>query len=251
MSIRLVGELYNYQLIEHSMIFETLYTLITLGHEEENSLGQEIDPKDDSFRIRLVCTLLLTCGQFFNRGVTKERLDRFLIYFQRYILNKHWRSLEVEYMIDDTFAALRPEAKRYTNIEQIQAVIEKIESGIFGSQSSKYKYDVLLSAPYQVRDPKVEIKWDENVNTGEEEEEIQRDENASGTVQNEDPEDQEFQKMYEEMMMMSLREKAAENTTAPSSLIDIPRFKPKRGKTDTKSIFHSSEQFLFTFFFFC
>lgn len=40
------------------------------------------DPPDHLFRIRLVCTLLDTCGHFFDRGNSKKRLDCFLIYFQ-------------------------------------------------------------------------------------------------------------------------------------------------------------------------
>ena len=31
---------------------------------------------------RMICTILTTCGQFFDRGMAKKRLDRFLVYFQ-------------------------------------------------------------------------------------------------------------------------------------------------------------------------
>jgi regulator of nonsense transcripts 2 len=49
------------------------------------------------FRIRLVLTLLETCGQFFDRGAAKRRLDRFLLYLQRYILSKAAIPLDVEF----------------------------------------------------------------------------------------------------------------------------------------------------------
>jgi regulator of nonsense transcripts 2 len=40
------------------------------------------DMPDDFFRIRLVATLLETCGIFFNRGAAGKKLDYFLSFFQ-------------------------------------------------------------------------------------------------------------------------------------------------------------------------
>lgn len=54
----------------------------------ESDIFPAADPPEDTFRIRLVITLLQTCGGFFNRGPAKRKLDRFLSYFQRYILSK-------------------------------------------------------------------------------------------------------------------------------------------------------------------
>jgi hypothetical protein len=51
-------------------------------------LVSTVDPPSDTFRIRLVVMLLQTCGEFFNKGSSKEKLDRFLCYFQRYIFLK-------------------------------------------------------------------------------------------------------------------------------------------------------------------
>lgn len=41
-----------------------------------------LDPSDDFFRIRLVATMLETCGMFFNRGAAGKKLDYFLSFFQ-------------------------------------------------------------------------------------------------------------------------------------------------------------------------
>lgn len=41
-----------------------------------------LDMPDDFFRIRLVCTLLETCGACFDRGAAKKKLDFFLTFFQ-------------------------------------------------------------------------------------------------------------------------------------------------------------------------
>jgi regulator of nonsense transcripts 2 len=40
------------------------------------------DLPDDYFRIRLVATLLETCGMFFNRGAAGKKLDYFLSFLQ-------------------------------------------------------------------------------------------------------------------------------------------------------------------------
>lgn len=41
-----------------------------------------LDPPDDFFRVRLVATMLETCGMFFNRGAAGKKLDYFLSFFQ-------------------------------------------------------------------------------------------------------------------------------------------------------------------------
>lgn len=47
-----------------------------------------LDPYDSYFRVRLVCILLDTCGQYFDRGSSRKRLDSFLVYFQCYLFSK-------------------------------------------------------------------------------------------------------------------------------------------------------------------
>lgn len=59
-----------------------LYTLIAFGVTLDNEHPSPFDPPDHLFRIRLVCTLLDTCGQYFSHGLSKVKLDYFFIYFQ-------------------------------------------------------------------------------------------------------------------------------------------------------------------------
>lgn len=105
--VKYLGELYNYKMIDSPVIFDTLYRIVTFGHGEFLSLfgifplrglmanggcveggtpiPEKINPldlPDDFFRIRLVCTLLDTCGHCFDRGSAKKKLDFFLIFFQ-------------------------------------------------------------------------------------------------------------------------------------------------------------------------
>lgn len=97
--IKYLGEMYNYRVVDSLIIFRTLYLLITYGVNLEStsfsvaippqrrlfltgSEPNDVDPPDHLFRIRLVCTLLDACGQYFDRGTSKKRLDCFLVYFQ-------------------------------------------------------------------------------------------------------------------------------------------------------------------------
>ena len=47
-----------------------------------------LDPPHDLTRVRLACVLLDTCGEYFVKGKLRERLDRFLVYLQRFALSK-------------------------------------------------------------------------------------------------------------------------------------------------------------------
>lgn len=64
-----------------------------------------LDPPEDFFRIRLIVTLLETCGHYFDHGSSKKKLDRFLIHFQRYILSKGALPLDVEFDLQVSQAA--------------------------------------------------------------------------------------------------------------------------------------------------
>uniref|UniRef100_A0A7N0V2R3 MIF4G domain-containing protein n=1 Tax=Kalanchoe fedtschenkoi TaxID=63787 RepID=A0A7N0V2R3_KALFE len=123
--MRYLGELYNFELADSSVIFETLYLLLVFGH---GTAEQDVlDPPEDFFRIRMVITLLQTCGQYFGRGSSKRKLDRFLLYFQRYIICKGAVPLDIEFDLQDLFAALRPNMTRFTSIEEVDAALEVFE----------------------------------------------------------------------------------------------------------------------------
>merc|ERR1740128_881211 len=93
--IRFLGELYNYRIVDSSLIFKVLYSLITFGvvldHEQSE---QSLDPPAHTLRLRLVCVLLDTCGQYFSTGSSKKKLDYFLLYFQRYFWLKRYSTFE-------------------------------------------------------------------------------------------------------------------------------------------------------------
>jgi regulator of nonsense transcripts 2 len=74
---------------------------------------------DDFFRIRLVATLLETCGIFFNRGASGKKLDYFLSFLQYYIYTKDPLPMDIEFIVQDVFALTRPQWKLASNIERL------------------------------------------------------------------------------------------------------------------------------------
>lgn len=130
-TVKYLGEMYNYQLIDSDIIFNSLYLLITFGATLDSAVS-ELDPPEHLFRIRLVCTLLDTCGQYFSRGSSKKKMDCFLIYFQHYIWQKRshpcWNEdcpfpKEVDYMICDSVEGLRPKMALYSSLEEAHQAI--------------------------------------------------------------------------------------------------------------------------------
>lgn len=123
--MRFLGELYNYEHVDSSVIFDTLYLILVFGH---GTAEQDVlDPPEDCFRIRMVITLLETCGHYFDRGSSKRKLDRFLIHFQRYILSKGGLPLDIEFDLQDLFADLRPNMTRHSSIEEVNAALTELE----------------------------------------------------------------------------------------------------------------------------
>jgi len=88
---------------------------------------------DDFFRIRLVATILETCGIFFNRGPAGKKLDYFLSFFQvskrltavriqanprqYYVYTKDPLPMDIEFIVQDVFALTRPQWVLATNLE--------------------------------------------------------------------------------------------------------------------------------------
>ncbi|XP_022098777.1 regulator of nonsense transcripts 2-like [Acanthaster planci] len=135
-TVKFLGELYNYRMVESAVIFKTLYSLIRFGITLDGA-ENPLDPPEHLFRLRLVCTLLDTCGQFFDRGTSKKKLDCFLVYFQQYIMYKRslpiWNPLVHPFPLDtdnalaDTLETLRPKLKICTTLEEANEAVAELE----------------------------------------------------------------------------------------------------------------------------
>ncbi|KAI1100115.1 ARM repeat-containing protein [Jackrogersella minutella] len=118
--VKYLGELYNYRMLEHPVIFDTMYKIMTFGYGGVPVPGRlnPFDLPDDFFRIRLVATMLETCGMFFNRGAAGKKLDYFLSFLQYYIYTKQPLPMDMEFIVQDTFSLTRPQWKLATTLEE-------------------------------------------------------------------------------------------------------------------------------------
>jgi len=136
--VKFLGELYNYRIIDSSLIFKVLYSLITFGVVlDHEAADQSLDPPHHMLRLRLVCVLLDTCGQYFSTGSSKKKLDYFLTYFQRYYWFKRSFPLyedERKFPLGmtnlylETITNLRPKIKQLTSFEEACLAVQKAEN---------------------------------------------------------------------------------------------------------------------------
>ncbi|KAI2622228.1 ARM repeat-containing protein [Hypomontagnella submonticulosa] len=118
--VKYLGELYNYRMLEHPVIFDTMYKIMTFGYGGAPIPGRlnPFDLPDDYFRIRLVATMLETCGSYFNRGAAGKKLDYFLSFLQYYIHTKQPLPMDIEFIVQDTFSLTRPQWKLATTFDE-------------------------------------------------------------------------------------------------------------------------------------
>ncbi|XP_046745655.1 regulator of nonsense transcripts 2 [Diprion similis] len=140
--VKYLGELYNYRLVESGDIFRTLYLLITFGVATDHTVPTILDPPEHLFRIRLVCTLLETCGQYFSGGSSKKKLDYFLIFFQHYYWFKRsdpvWTvenlfPVSVDYMYRDTLTMLRPKMQLFQSFKEARCAVDELRNTLYPS----------------------------------------------------------------------------------------------------------------------
>ncbi|KAI0158461.1 MIF4G domain-containing protein [Pestalotiopsis sp. NC0098] len=118
--IKYLSELYNYRMLEHPVIFDTMYKITTFGHNGAPIPGRfnPFDLPDDYFRIRLVATVLETCGMYFNKGPAGKKLDYFLSFLQYYIFTKAPLPMDIEFIVQDVYSLTRPQWKLATSLEE-------------------------------------------------------------------------------------------------------------------------------------
>uniref|UniRef100_V5GUK9 MIF4G domain-containing protein n=2 Tax=Kalmanozyma brasiliensis (strain GHG001) TaxID=1365824 RepID=V5GUK9_KALBG len=125
-----LGELYNYRLINSGIIFEQLWSLATFGHPNGRPWPGQVAPldaPDDYFRIRLICTLLDTCGACFDRGSLRKKLDDFLVFLNVYVLCKEQPlPMDVDFMLTETLETLRPDWKFKQVFGEAAAALEEV-----------------------------------------------------------------------------------------------------------------------------
>lgn len=253
--VKYLGELYNYKLVDSSVIFNMLYRIVTFGHEGGTPVPGRVnvlDQPDDFFRIRLVCNLLDTCGVCFDRGNSRRKLDFFLIFFQYYIRTKDPLPMDIDFIVQDTFALVRPQWKFLTDLQEAtrafsdaialnykqqnqdkvtdqedaedSASDEDIEREILpdaedqGSSSEDYEVLLFSPQPFQRKlttDKEIEEEPPQHTASGSEEEQIY----VTRQEEEIDPEaEADFDQAFEKMMAESLDSRKFERR----AMFDVP-----------------------------
>lgn len=89
--VKFIAEAYNYKVLHTDTIIEFLYRLINYDiiNKCQDQYVASLDTNPiDSFRIRLVCTILDVLSQYFWKSERRMAMDRYLIFLQKYILSK-------------------------------------------------------------------------------------------------------------------------------------------------------------------
>ncbi|KAK4050682.1 mRNA decay protein [Microbotryomycetes sp. JL201] len=188
---RYLGELYNYRVVDSRVVFDTLWSFVTLGHPDGRphpDAPTPIDSPTDYFRIRLVCVLLDTCGSCFERGTLRKKLDNFLLFFQMYILTKSHIPMDIGFAITDTFEQLRPKMVRLTLFDEAAAAVDEMMAAVARSGPAEEEADdgAEDEAPRQVKHE--DDSDDESVTTTESEGD---DDTVGPDDEQDDPEDHE------------------------------------------------------------
>jgi regulator of nonsense transcripts 2 len=253
--VKYLGELYNYRMLEHPVIFDTLYKIMTFGYGGPPVAGRlnPFDPPDDFFRIRLVATILETCGMFFSRGAAGKKLDYFLSFFQYYVHTKTSLPLDIEFTVQDIFAVTRPQWKFASSLEEATKAFQlAISQDQKSAGADKYAEadDATSGASSEDENGDAdEIEADNDEDSASDEDEVEAeaeddsedhdsefgDESIVVTRQEEvaDPEDEaDFEREYAKMMAESLESRKFER----KQLFDVPLpVRPKNRENTTST----------------
>ncbi|KAM0452670.1 hypothetical protein ACHAPV_009289 [Trichoderma viride] len=199
--VKYLGELYNYRMLEHPVIFDTLYKIVLFGYS--------------------------------------KKLDYFLSFFQYYVHTKYPLPLDIEFLVLDTFAITRPQWKFVEDIEEatkaFQLAISQDQKT--AGVDKVIEADDATSGPSSEDEngdmDDVEADGDGDDESASEEEEEAEDGDNGSTHESEydeaiivtrqeevvDPEDEaEFEREYAKMMAESLESRKFER----KQLFDVP-----------------------------
>jgi len=142
--IRYLAELYVYRMVDSSIIFDTMFKILSFGYEGYPKPGVycPIDLPDDFFRVRLICSILETCGMYFDKGSAKKRLDFFLTFFQYYIQLKEPLPMDVEFVVQDAYGLIRPQWKLAADLEDAGTLFAQACKDNYGTASAEKALEV-------------------------------------------------------------------------------------------------------------
>jgi len=103
----------------------------------------EMDPPDDAFRVRLVCEMVNTLGNFVRFGNLSKRIDRFWLYFERYAYSKTGNTQFIHHQMNDALQTLKSvmstSKKSQKKRSQSLQTVEKLEAAVRQALASRPK----------------------------------------------------------------------------------------------------------------
>ncbi|KAJ9078754.1 mRNA decay protein [Entomophthora muscae] len=220
-----VAELYNYRVLDSSVIFDTLHFILTMGYDRGRitpNATNPYDPPHDFFRVRLVCTVLDACGICFDRGPNKVRLDDFFTLFQLYILSKPPLSMDVQFAFNDTLEFLRPNLVLFTSYQEAESAL--IKSGARAAMAPdppSPDQESIHSASIDSDDDLEMVDMPENTSlaSNEDDQVVLLNPKKEEDLEQRQQEEEEFEKEYQLMMTSALESRRVERKQA---VLDVP-----------------------------
>ena len=107
----IIGNFYLNKIINTELVFYILSMIITFNPQwsigvKELIIDNPLDSPFDTFRIQMILKILDICGKKLCSPKNKENLNKFIEFFQMYILSKQYLSIEVENKIISCFEKL-------------------------------------------------------------------------------------------------------------------------------------------------
>ncbi|KAF2760590.1 ARM repeat-containing protein, partial [Pseudovirgaria hyperparasitica] len=185
--VKYLGELYIYRMVDSPTIFDTLYKIVAYGYENGTPKPGQVnalDLPDNFFRVRLVCSLLETCGVYYDKGQARKKLDFYLTYFQYYIQTKEILPMDIEFLVQDAFALLRPQWKITATLEEAyntfsEAVKQNFQSAGLDRHADVDEVEPDSSSSDEEDEDLTLPDGDEEKSSGEDGEETQHNEDSS------------------------------------------------------------------------
>ena len=126
----------QYRIVESEVIFNMLYSLLLFGWIGDQPT--QLDPPSHLLRIRLVCVLLNTCGEYFSHGQARRKLDSYLAVFRRYFWLKRdhpvWNDqtcpfpMTIVHLVEDTLGKLRKDFSLLKSLDEAEAALQKLNA---------------------------------------------------------------------------------------------------------------------------
>jgi regulator of nonsense transcripts 2 len=206
--IKYLGELYNYRMVDTALLFDTLYLLARFGHMNGLPLKSQpcpIDRPNDFFRLRLICTLLDTCGSCFKKGSGAKKLDQFLVFLQVYLWSKEPMPMDVEFFYTESLEWVRPGYVPFATFEECALEWNRIVSQTVVDEDEDVEKDDAVPNIRDEEGQEEEEEWEEE-SEGEVAEDPVMEAKATQEDANPEPEEEELDEQFEKEVFRMVQE---------------------------------------------